>query len=195
MHIHPEYTSPRLVTATLVKLHEWCPLLAWLAANTLPRIAPTPSMREGRRSHTREELRRVAEELGLRRPAVQVALASTQYGATGTIDIIDKETGTIIEVKATARRKPHRSHLAQLAVYTLLAAENNLKPRRAAIATPEPRIIAELPADTYTLQWARNLIQRTRRTIESPIPPLVTQPREKCRYCTHRHTCPYPNLD
>ncbi|BES81672.1 CRISPR-associated protein Cas4 [Pyrodictium abyssi] len=190
---HPEYTSPRPVTATLVKLHEWCPLLAWLAANTAPGIAPTPSMQQGRRSHAPDELTRIARQLGLQHAMVQVPLHSTRHNASGTIDILDPETGTIIEVKATARRRPHRSHLAQLAVYTLLAAENNLHPRRAAIATPEPRIIAELPIDHHTLQWAEKLIHRTRRTIDNPTPPLANQPPQKCRYCTHRHICPYPN--
>lgn len=129
--------------------------------------------------------------LGLRDPEYMVYLASRRHRVVGVVDIIGREEQVIVEAKATQRRAPGAHEVVQLAVYALLALSNNIAVREAVIATPT-RLLARYPVDDILLSRGLRAIERTWRTITSPEPPLVSQPREKCRYCRYRNICPYP---
>ena len=164
-------------------------MAAWLAANTPTPPPPTPRMIEGRRIH--ERLQEILAELGYTDAHPLPPLASKRHPLIATPDAYSPSRHELIEVKTRARLD--RIHRIQLAVYALIARENNIPVKHATLASLEDKRIYQLRVDPHLLQLAEKAIQATLETIHKPLPPPITQPPQKCRACRWRRHCPQRN--
>lgn len=175
---------------SLVKEHEWCPVIPWLLVNAAAVEPPaTPSMVEGVEAHRDGLPGEVAGLLGYRDPLFNVYMESREDMVAGVVDIVAPGEGEVAEAKRYVTRR-HRHHLAQLRVYALLALRNGHRPRVARLATPRG-VVRSLEVGPALVEEAERLVEATWRTVESPDPPLVEQPARKCMYCRYRSICPY----
>jgi len=174
----------------LVKEYEWCPLIPWIIANSVYDPPTTPSMEKGIETHRdQNSLEEVAKTLELGDYILEILLVSRKHRVVGLVDILSRKAKLLVDVKYT-EKKPPRSHIAQLETYTLLAWHNNIPVYKALIVNHKTEILYSLEVDNYTLERARKRVEKTWKIIQSPDPPLVQQPQEKCNYCRYRTRCP-----
>ncbi|MEN2999480.1 MAG: CRISPR-associated protein Cas4 [Acidilobaceae archaeon] len=179
------YLSP-----SLVKQYSYCPTLPWLMVNYDSHEQPTPSMEEGKRRAL--DKRAVAEELGLEQPwRFEMALASKRLGLRGVVDIVaGSRSYTVAEVKVFERNLRRSHHFRdQLLVYALLVNDVLGPVRRAVLYLGKP--VLDIPVGERELSRARELLERTRKTVSSPDPPRGTPSPGKCHYCSFRRLCPF----
>ncbi len=193
--IYALYDERTAIPVALVKEYEWCPVIPWLAFNTGLVPPQTPSMILGREEHRRREaLERAARILGYKNPLYNVYLEDPGLRVAGVVDILAPRDRGVAEVKITGRKKPQAQELVQLAVYALLAYRNRVPVDTASIVLLAPDrgeySIYTVDVTGEVLEKAEKRVRRVWETITSPLPPLVEQAPEKCRYCRYRRICP-----
>lgn len=188
--LHLAYALSRgLLPVVMVKEYAWCPTIPWIIANKLVEPPPTPSMLKGLREHrSRDVLERVAKMMGYKCPEIEKHVVDRRRRVYGVVDILAPREQELVEVKIRATRLG-RHQLAQLKVYALLAWSNGYRVKRAHIATLEGAL-ETLEVDQRTLLEAEDLVEKTWKAVESPDPPPVCQPVEKCGYCRYARLCP-----
>ena len=194
--LHALLEEHRVLPVSLVKEYEWCPLIPWIAFNTGFTPPITPSMAMGLEGHGPDGrlLEKAAKALGYQNPQYNIYLEDPRLEVAGTLDILAAEEREIAEVKKTNRRKPQAQEKLQAAIYALLAYRNGFRVEKANIVlvdAQEKITIAPLEVTGELLARAEKKVRELWETVTSPIPPLVLQAPEKCRYCRYRRKCPY----
>lgn len=187
----PGFYIDGYVTPSDIKNYAYCPVIPWVEANLGVREPPTPSMESALGAATASFKERVAGELRLPKPwRIEVPLSSSRLRLRGVVDVVAGERRLVVlEVKVFDRRLSRAGHFrAQLLAYALLVNET-MGPVGEAILYLGGRVY-RLHVGDRELEEARRMLEKARRAVESPEPPLVQQPEAKCRYCWHRRWCP-----